>query len=277
VRSDWQVLWMLQSFSALRLDSDEWVRDEAKVVTVLQLKVRILMFLGLAAIWVAPPIVCQKSGAGQERIIRIPSASGEPALALQISTEQNHGLVSVLHENGAELQKLSCPLLRDDTAVSEDQLVAVREQFLRQFVVRDLDSDGHPDLAGIREFGANWARYCVWLYDPKQHFFAKDFLAEQMELMTNLEPLAGGQISTSHMGPENMWRAVYRITEVEGSRPERQLVPVHSCLVETKPGGEKLASVVTVRYESGRAVVKRHEAGKMDIRAALSKCRLSTR
>ena len=185
--------------------------------------------------------------------------------------------MSVQHDNGAELQRLSCPLLRDDTAVSEDQLVAVREQFLRQFVVRDLDSDGHPDLAGIREFGANWARYCVWLYDPKQHFFAKDFLAEQMELMTNLEPLAGGQIPTSHMGPENMWRAVYRITEVEGSRPERQLVSVYSCLVETKPGGEKLASVVTVRYESGRAVVKRHEAGKMDIRAALSKCSLSTR
>ena len=90
MRSDWQVLWMLQSFSALRLDSDEWVRDEAKVVTMFQLKVRILMFLGLAAIWVAPPIVCQKSGAGEERIIRIPSASGEPALVLQISTERNH-------------------------------------------------------------------------------------------------------------------------------------------------------------------------------------------
>ncbi len=56
---------------------------------MLQLKVRILMFLGLAAIWVAPPIVCQKSGAGQERIIRIPSASGEPALVLQISTERS--------------------------------------------------------------------------------------------------------------------------------------------------------------------------------------------
>jgi hypothetical protein len=143
--------------------------------------------------------------------------------------------------------------------------------------VHDLDSDQHPDLAGIREFGAKWARYCVWLYDPKQHFFAKDFLAEQMELMTNLEPLSGGQILTSHMGPENMWRAAYKITGVVGSRPERQLVPVYSCLVETKPGGEKLASVVTVRYESGRAVVKRHQAGKMDIRAALSRCNLSTR
>ena len=277
MRSDWQVLWMLQSFSALRLDSDEWVRDEAKVVTMFQLKVRILMFLGLAAIWVAPPIVCQKSGAGEERIIRIPSASGESALVVQISTERNHGLVSVRHENGAELQKLSCPLLRDNTAASEDELAAVQEQFLTQFLVRDLDSDGYPDLAGIREFGAKWARYCVWLYDPKQHFFVKDFLAEQMELMTNLEPLAGGQISTSHMGPENIWRAVYGITEVEGSRPERQLVPVYSCLVETKPGGDKPASVVTARYESGHPVVQRHEAGKMDIKSALDACHSSKR
>jgi hypothetical protein len=277
VRSHWQVLWMLQSFGALRLDSDEWVMDEAKVVTMFQLKVRILMFLGLAVIWVAPPIVCQESGAHEERIIKVPSASGESALVLQISTEQNRGVVSVRDERGAEVQRLSCPLLRDNTAVSEDELAAVREQFLRQFVVRDLDSDEHPDLAGVREFGANWARYCVWLYDPKQHFFAKDFLAEQMELMTNLEPLAGGQISTSHMGPENMWRAVYRITEVEGSRPARQLVPVYSCLVETKPGGEKPASVVTVRYESGNAIVQRHEAGKMDIKAALDACNSSKR
>ena len=157
-----------------------------------QLKVRILMFLGLAALWVAPPMACQESGAREERIISIPSASGEPAFALQISTERNRGDVSVRDEKGTEVQKLSCLLLRDNTAASRDELAAVQEQFSGQFVVRDLDSDQHPDLAGIREFGAKWARNCVWLYDPKQHFFVKDFLAEQMELMTNLEPLAGG-------------------------------------------------------------------------------------
>ena len=242
---------------------------------MVQLQARILMFLGLAATWAAPPMVCQKSGAGEERIIRIPSASGDPALVLHISTERNRGVVSVRDERGTEVQKLTCPLLRDNTAASPDELAAVREQFLRQFVVRDLDSDQHPDLAGIREFGATWARYCVWLYDTKQHLFAKDFLSEQMELMTNLEPLAGGQISTSHMGPDNMWRAVYRIAEVEGSRPERQLIPVYSCLVETKPGGGRPAAVVTVRYESGHAVVQRPDARKMDIRAALDWCDVS--
>src|ERR1700731_3764406 len=138
---------MLQGFSTLRLDSDEWVRDEAEVVTMFHFKVRILMFLGLAAMLVAPPIVCQKSGAGEERIIRIPSASGEPALVLQISTERNRGVVSVREERGSELQKLTCPLLRDNTAASPDELAAMREQFLRQFVVHDLDSDQRPGLA----------------------------------------------------------------------------------------------------------------------------------
>ena len=280
MHGDWQVLSMLPGSSALGLDFDDQVRMngpeyEAEVLTMFQLNVRILMFLGLASICLAPPLVCQKSDAIEERIIRIPSATLESALVLHLSTDRNQGIVSVWDERGAEVQRLGCPLLRDNTAVSEDELAAVRGQFLKQFVVRDLDSDHYPDLAGIREFGATWARYCVWLYDPKQHFFAKDFLAEQMELMTNLEPLAGGQIAASHMGPENMWRAVYRIAQAEGSRPERQLIPVYSCLVETKPGGVKPAAVVIVRYESGHAVVQKYEAGKMSISAALGRCNLS--
>jgi hypothetical protein len=60
-------------------------------------------------------------------------------------------------------------------------LAAVRGQFVAQFMITDMDFDGHADLAGVREFGAKWARYCVWLYDPKQHIYVKDLLAEQME------------------------------------------------------------------------------------------------
>lgn len=245
---------------------------EDEVVTMLQPKVRILLLLGWAAIWVALPMACQESGARGERVIKIPSTSGEPAFVLQISTERNRGVVSVGDERGAEVQRLTCPLLRANTEATEEEVAAVGEQFLTQFVVRDFDSDRHPDLAGIREFGAKWARYCVWLYDPKQHFFVRDFLAEQMELLTNLEPLAGGQISTSHMGPENMWRAVYRITGAQGSRPERQLVPVYSCLVETKPGEEKPRAVVMTRYHGGQAVVYRQDAVKMGMNEALVKC-----
>jgi hypothetical protein len=233
------------------------------------------MFVGWAACWVVSPMVSQESPASKERILKIPAAGGEPAVVLRISTERSRGTVSVRNERNAEVQKLTCPLLRDNTEAMEEELAVVREQFVSKFMVRDLDFDQHPDLAGIREFGAKWARYCVWLYDPKQHIFAKDFLAEQMELLTNLEPLANGRISSSHMGPENMWQAVYRVTESEESRPQRQLIPLSSCLIETAPGGERPTAVVITRYEGGQATLQRQETVKMDIRVAVSKCGLN--
>src|SRR5262249_36879897 len=119
---------------------------------------------------------------------------------------------------------------------------------------------------------AKWARYCVWLYDPKQHIFIKDFLAEQMELLTNLKPLADGQISSSHMGLASNWLAVYRIAGADESRPQQQLIPISSCLVESSPGGEKPTAIVTTRYEGGQAVVRRQEAARTDMTAALDKC-----
>jgi hypothetical protein len=120
------------------------------------------MFVGWAASWVVSPMVNQESPAGKERV-EIPAAGGEPAFVLQISTDRSRGIVSVRNEKNAEVQKLTCPLLRDNAEATEAELAAVREQFVSKFMVRDLDFDRHPDLAGIREFGAKWARYCVWL------------------------------------------------------------------------------------------------------------------
>jgi hypothetical protein len=167
-------------------------------------------------------------------------------------------------------------LLRDSAEPTQEELAAVREQFVTQFVVMDFDLDRHPDLAWIREFGAKWARYCVWLYDPKQHIFVKNFLAEQMELLTNLNSREGGFVSSSQMGPTDPWQATYRIAGVKGSRPERQLVPAFSCLLETTPGGEKPTAVVMTKYEGGQAVVRRQEATKMDMKAALGMCSSAT-
>jgi hypothetical protein len=180
--------------------------------------------------------------------------------------------VSVQNERGTEVQSLVCPLLRDGAETTQEELAAVREQFVTKFEAKDFDFDRHPDLAGIREFGAKWARYCVWLYEPKEHRFVKTFLAEQMELLTNLNSLDGGMVSSSQIGPTNHWRAVYRIAEAEGSRPERQLVPVLSCLLETSPDGEKGMAVVMTRYEGGRGVVRRREATRVDMKAVLDSC-----
>jgi hypothetical protein len=237
-----------------------------------QFKARVLLVLGWAAIWLAPLTMGQGSDAGKEREIKVPSAAGEPVVRLKISAEGRRGVVSVRNEGGTEVQSLGCPLLRDNAEATQEELAAVREQFVTQFVAMDFDFDRRPDLAGIREFGAKWARYCVWLYDPKQHIFVKNFLAEQMELLTNLRSLEGGLVSSSQMGPTDAWQAVYRIVGAKGSRPERQLVPVFSCLLETTPRGEKPTAVVMTRYERGQAVVQRQEAVKMDMKAALGMC-----
>jgi hypothetical protein len=229
-----------------------------------QFKARVLLVLGWAAIWSAPLAMRQGSDASKEREIKVPSVAGEPVVRLKISAEGRRGVVSVRNEGG--------PLLRDKAEATQEELAAVREQFVRQFVALDFDFDRHPDLAGIREFGAKWARYCVWLYDPKQHIFVKNFLAEQMELLTNLRSLEGGLVSSSQMGPTDAWQAVYRIVGAKGSRPEQQLVPVFSCLLETMPGRAQPTAVVMTRYEGGQAVVQRQEAVEMDMKAALGMC-----
>jgi hypothetical protein len=242
-------------------------------MTMLRTKGGFLLWPGWAVIVIIQATVAQDASESTGREMKIPSIGREPSFSLTIRAEGRTGTVIVRDEKGAELQNLICPLLPENPAPTESELAAVREQFVTQTAARDLDFDGHPDLAGIREFGAKWARYCVWLYSPKEHIFIKDFLAEQLELLTNLEPFMAGRISSSHPGPANPWVAVYRIAAADGGRPERQLVPVCSCLIESVPGGEKPAAVVITRYEGGAERVERQQASNMDIKAALHKCR----
>jgi hypothetical protein len=242
-----------------------------EVVPMWRRKTSVLVF-GWAAICLVLPIVGQDLDASKARQIKIPRAGGEPSLTLQISAEGRSGVVSVRNEKGSEVQSLVCHLLRDNSAPAETELTGVREQFILRFEVQDLDFDGHKDLMGVRDFGAKWARYCVWLYSPQQHIFVTDFLAQQMELLANLATNGNGQIVTSHLGPTNPWLAVYRIASAIGSRPERQLVPAYSCLVETASAGSTPKSVVATRYEGGQAIVRRREVAKMDASSALGLC-----
>jgi len=237
---------------------------------MLKFKARVLLLLGWFAVGVPP--VCQQSSGSKEREIKVLSVAGEPALILGISALGRRGIVSVRNEAKIEIQSLECPLLRDEVEASEQELATEREIFVTQFEAKDLDSDGYPDLAGIRVFGAKWVRFCVWLYDPRQHIFVKDFLAEQMELLTNLTSMGGALLSSSHIGPTNPWRAVYQIMGAKGSRPERQLVPLFSCLLETTSYGDKPSAIVTTRYKGGRAVVERQNVNGMSLKEAFRKC-----
>ena len=161
---------------------------------MLPAKTSALLLLGWVAI--CSPVFTQNRTASRPRELSIAGTDGQPS-----------GLVAVRAEMEG-VAEAGMPLLRDAAEATEEELAAVHEQFVTHFMIAGLDFDGHPDLAGIRDSGAKWARYCVWLYDQKQHWYGKDFLAEQMESLRNPQPFEAGQISSSHMGRANSWIAV---------------------------------------------------------------------
>ncbi len=191
--------------------------------------------------------------------MNIPAVSDQPSFTLRISVSGRQGIVEI--RGGPVPQTLTCPLLRDAANPSDDEIKAVAEQFVRHFAAEDLDLDGYVDLKGVREFGAKWARYCVWLFDPETHTFQRSRpLAEQMELLYSLAVDAKRGLIISHnIGPVNPLVDEYRIERVSRDRPYwPRLVPVQSCFLENNsPGVEGDWMVVRVRYDHDHAVVVR--------------------
>jgi hypothetical protein len=179
---------------------------------------------------------------------------------LRISAQGRSGLIEVRDKSTAALvQTLSCPLLRGIPNPSKPEIEGVGEQFVGHFQAEDLNFDGMPDLKGPREFGAKWARYCVWLFDPKTHRFENDFLAEQMELLYNLTADSKRRLIVSYsVGPVDPMQDEYRIEGLSKERPYwPRLVAVRSCSIETGPLGKTPKAAIT-RYDRGRSVVVRH-------------------
>ena len=225
------------------------------------------LFLGYCAC-----VDARSSNGSEYRELKIEGHGAQPAMSLRVWAEGREGFVSVRDTKGTEVQKLSCTLLRDHLKPTPEEWAATREQFLKQFVLEDFDSDGFVDLAGVREHGAKWARYCVWLFDPKQHLFVKDFLAEQMELLSNLSNAGDGMVSSSSIGPTNPWVDLYRVVGARLGRSERQLLLVIACVVETRDDGKAKAVVVT-RYQGHTLPeVQRQPVEGMDVAGAMRKC-----
>ena len=231
-----------------------------------------VLLFACAVICAAKLASSQNIAASKSRELRIAGSNGQRSFSVRVWAEGRRGVAMVADEKGRRVQELMCPLLQDVTEPTPEELAAVREQFVAHFAVADLDFDGHPDLAGIREFGASWARYCVWLYDPKQHIYVKDFLAKQMELLTNLKSFGGNRISSSHIEPANSWIIIYRVIGSDGSWPVRQLFPVRACSVELAPQGEKPIAIAITQFDGGQTIVDRQELGAMGLGPALDKC-----
>ena len=289
--------------SKLPCDSDGSIRDnharstsECDGGTIVSLRIRfgrtvrrmIVLTTKLrrrALLWLAAglPLLTGGYGGGQQstndryRLLEIRAQGVQPAISLKVWAEGEKGLVSVRDGKGDEVQRLSCTLLRNHRNVTREEWEGVRGQFIDQFVLEDFDSDGFVDLAGVREYGAKWARYCVWLFDPKQHRFAQDFLAEQMELLLNLSKAGDGMVSSSSMGPTNPWVATFHILGANGSRPTRQLLPARSCLVETAADGNKAVAIISTRYDGSQPTTEQTSVDRMDATEAIRHCLARTR
>ena len=200
-----------------------------------------------------------QSSGENARTLKVETSPGQPSFTLHISAKGREGLVEVRDGSRAIIQTLRCPLLQGVPNPTDLEIKGVAEQFVTHFKTEDLNLDGYMDLKGPREFGASWARYCVWLFDPRSRTFQKDILAEQLELLYNLiaDPKRG-RVAAYSIGPVNPLRDEYRIENTGKDRPYwPRLVPVRSCSIETGPAGENPTAVLT-RYERGRSVVTRH-------------------
>jgi len=196
------------------------------------------------------------------RTLHITGKGEQPNYNLRIWASGREGRVEVRNDSGSLVETLTCPLLQGYLRVTDPAIQAVAEQFVKNFKTQDLDFDGYLDLKGPREFGASWARYCVWLFDPESHMFRSskaDSLAEQLELLYNLEAnQKHRRIISYSIGPTYPIWDEYRVEGVGKDRPYwSRLIPVQSCLIETPPDGKPATAVVT-RYEQGDPVVGRH-------------------
>jgi len=192
-----------------------------------------------------------------DRTLTVPGGPGRPSFTLHIQEKGPEGIVDVFSPAGERLQTLTC-------AIQQPSF------FVGGFRVEDLDMDGHPDLRGTREFGAKWERFCVWLFDPSSQRFVRDFLAEQMELLVNLEvDGVHHRLVSSTIGPVEPSWDVYRI--VNGSHSTmRVLLPEQSCVIDMDETGNATASVTS--YGGGRAQTKRHPLPAGDERRAQEIC-----
>ena len=203
----------------------------------------------------------QGSNANASRTVKAGGGPGQPALTFRVSASGAQGRIEVRGATGLLLQALGCPLLRDEAQPTAAELAAAREQFAAGFAAEDLNFDGYADLKAPREFGAKWARYCVWIFDPSGNQFVKDELAEQMELLYNLTADARRHLIVAYsIGPAKPMRDEYRIEPAGANRPYwPRLIPVESCFADG-PAGDA-GTVVVTRYDQGRAAISRLPSG----------------
>ena len=153
--------------------------------------------------------------------------------SLDISAAGRIGEVVVNNPAGAKIQTLTCDLFRDwgpKIAVDADMTARIlgshAETFVSGLQATDLDFDGLLDILATRDFGAKWATYCVWLFDPNQGRFIQNPLSRQMEDLENLTvDDERHQIVAFTSGPTYPNRDEYRLTAAQRFMPSDDCWP----------------------------------------------------
>jgi hypothetical protein len=212
------------------------------------------------------------------RTVKFQAADGQPSYLLRVSVAGALGSIDVLElsddRTGAVVQALGCQLLRDSPSPSEGELDDARHRFVANIKVEDINLDGYADVMALREYGAKWGKYCVWLYDPQSHKFVKGALADELESLSNIGANAEkGWLTSAHADPENPSRTVYRIAGQDaGVAGSGRLVKIQTCSIELDAAPETPWIAVVSSYAGARAAVDRLPLREKDLRAAFSYC-----
>jgi hypothetical protein len=216
----------------------------------------LIYFIAIAIL--TPSIALAQSDKPASKTLSIGGVGQEPRFTLDISGAGRSGIVVVKNSAGAPIQTLSCDLFRDsggDTGIDAETRARVfsihDEIFVSGAKVVDANFDGLPDIMAVRDGGAKWGRYCVWLFDPKQGRFTQNSASRQMEDLDNLTVDAERRLIVSFtIGPTNPSRDEYRIDA-------QRLLPVRSCQLDTgsSAGSARVATIVT--HSSGGDTVQR--------------------
>ncbi len=220
----------------------------------------------LIAIQTAPVAAAPPDGKPHVRTLKIGGVGAEPKFSLDISAKGRIGTVVVNDSAGAKVQTLTCDLFRDwgvdaeigvNAEITANVIAAHAEYFVSGVTAKDLDFDGLPDIQAVRDFGAKFAEYCVWLYAPNQCRFEGNQLSHQMEDLINLAADAKRRrVISFNIGPMSPSRDEYRIDDRAVVLGSRRLLPVRSCVLDTGATAEAIRTATIVTYVKGQSVVQ---------------------
>lgn len=167
---------------------------------------------GIAALVSLPmaPVVAAPAEVERSFVISIKPSKADSVRTIELAAQETEGV------NGARstLAQLRVRKRVDEATeqVLSFKLDASSDVALRSAEFVDLNFDGYKDFWVVREFGAKWLSYEVFMFDAKAGRFVKDAFAKAVEKLANPEIDASTKtIVTTNLGPAAPSRTVRKV------------------------------------------------------------------